>query len=97
MEKNSISVLILDDEPLVCQTVETMLNAIGCLAQSTCNPTQFIDLACAESFDLLIVDLMMPLLSGEEVAALLAAESVKTPLIIMSGSDSNLWVSGLNG
>ncbi len=90
MEKNSISVLILDDEPLVCQTVETMLNAIGCLAQSTCNPTQFIDLACAESFDLLIVDLMMPLLSGEEVAALLAAESVKTPLIIMSGSDSNL-------
>lgn len=87
------NVLILDDDPLVCQTVETMLKVLGYKTQSTTAPNSFVARAKDDDFDFLILDLMMPVMNGEEVTSRLADAGVSTPLILMSGGDSNLLKS----
>jgi CheY-like chemotaxis protein len=87
----SIKVLMIEDDPLITELVLTKLSASGCIPYSTVDSREAIDLATRFQPDVIILDLMLPEISGEEILATLKSDPKlkEIPVIIFSNkSDS---------
>lgn len=62
-------ILVVDDEPGVRNLLKTMLSRKGYAPESTDNGDDALKRLGAEHFDLVITDLRMPGLPGEELVA----------------------------
>ena len=79
------TVLAVDDEPTIRQLLRTALEGLGfrvLLADSGARALEIIE---TEPFDLALVDMSMPGMSGEALLAALAQRFPQTPFIAMSG------------
>lgn len=85
----SLHVLVVDDEPMVCELIERILTDAGHRVRTTNDPQQAIRMVTAESFDLLVTDRSMPLMSGEELAAAAKASRPSTRVLLVTGSGSD--------
>jgi len=79
-------ILVVEDEPDIAETLQAMLSArrhkvAVCLDSREC-------MKMAKGIDLILLDLMMPLMSGEDVLKELRAKKIKTPVILMSAVGS---------
>jgi PAS domain S-box-containing protein len=85
----SACVLAVDDEPTALELVRTLLEADGCRVLCASNGAQALQTARADLPDLVILDLMMPGMSGFElIAALRADDSTEhIPLIVLTAKD----------
>lgn len=89
-------VLIIEDEDNLARFVELELQHEGYATQIKDNGRSGLDEALANNYDLILLDLMLPELSGLEVARRLR-EVKNTPIIMMTARDSVLdRVSGLD-
>lgn len=89
-------VLIIEDEDNLARFVELELQHEGYETQIKDNGRVGLDEALANDYDLILLDLMLPELSGLEVARRLR-EVKNTPIIMMTARDSVLdRVSGLD-
>ena len=89
-------VLIIEDEDNLARFVELELQHEGYETQIKDNGRGGLDEALANDYDLILLDLMLPELSGLEVARRLR-EVKNTPIIMMTARDSVLdRVSGLD-
>lgn len=57
-------ILLIDDDPLVLQTISKLLERQGYLVRAFQNPKEAIQEAAMEDFDLVITDIRMPQLDG---------------------------------
>ena len=77
---------MVEDDPIITQIVTALLSREGCVPYSVLESTEAIHLA--ESFmpDVIILDLMMPNLSGEVLLTLLKAhETLKSvPVVVFT-------------
>jgi len=90
----SSRILILDDQECVGLTIRQMAEKIGVAAESTTCPTHFLHAAAFEPLNCLILDLIMPEVSGDQIIRELARTKSKTPLVLMSGGDRRvLWAA----
>jgi two-component system response regulator VanR len=80
------SILIVDDEPGITSLVTTILAGEGYLVAEANSPAEMESLLRTRHFGLVILDLMMPGVSGWELYARLRADSkhADTPVIILS-------------
>ena len=85
--KRSGRVLIVDDEEVVRQTAAALFRELGYEPQLACDGKSGLDIALKQQgeFDLILLDLMMPGLTGREVTQRLRADGCQTPIIIISG------------
>ncbi|MCB0082284.1 MAG: response regulator, partial [Caldilineaceae bacterium] len=84
-------VLIIDDEDMVRETVEDMLSSLGYRTLSAANGLDGLAIfkEYGEQIDAILLDVVMPGLSGLETLQQLRAISDHTPIILCSGySDS---------
>lgn len=65
----SIRVLVADDCPVNLMVISAQLEAKGLSPLLAENGTEAVALACASHFDLILMDLQMPVLGGLEAAA----------------------------
>ncbi len=79
-------ILIIDDEPLIRQALAEYLMGRDYAAATAANGAEGLDLARAEQFDAVLVDLRMPCIDGLETIATLEAEQPHLPLIAISGA-----------
>lgn len=82
--------LIVDDDQAVVETLDRSLKSAD-FQPSTCTTAeQALDLLKRERFDLVLLDIAMPGLSGFDVCAKIRETSAnkKTPVIFMTGDDS---------
>ena len=81
------AVLVVDDEEIVRKTAKTALERYGYEVISAENGPVAIDLfhAYGEQVSLVLLDMTMPLMSGEEVFKRLKAISPEVPIIVSSG------------
>ena len=88
MKRNRL--LIIDDDPLICKTLEHIAQKAGFEVMSADSAFSFF--SQLELFDpsLIIVDLLMPELSGTELMLRMARLHSKTRLIITSGQDQSI-------
>jgi two-component system, OmpR family, copper resistance phosphate regulon response regulator CusR len=83
-----MNVLIVEDEPRIAAFVERGLKAEGFAVQVAPDGDTGFALACQEETDLVILDLMLPGLSGEQVLERLRARRPDVPVIVLTARDA---------
>src|SRR5258706_9791557 len=66
-------ILVVDDEPFVCDAVKMMLMFDGHIVETANNGKEALDIFSTGKFDLVITDFAMPSMKGDELAAQIKA------------------------
>jgi len=74
---------------MVCELVERILTDAGHRVHTTLDPHEAIGAVTKESYDLLITDRSMPLMSGEDLAAAVKATRPSMRVLLVTGSGSD--------
>jgi len=80
--------LIVEDEPRMAELLRKGLNEEGHTATSVPDGVQGLDLAKNYEFDVIILDLMLPRLSGYDLVKRLRTEQIRTPVLMLTARDS---------
>ena len=80
-------ILLVEDDPTTSKSVEMMLSNANLNVYATDLGEEGIDLARLYDYDLILLDLNLPDISGLEVLRQLRVSKVETPILILSGSD----------
>lgn len=84
-EKAAVRILVVDDNDLIADTTAMILLSVGFNAVATYNPNEALRLAKEGSFDLLLSDVIMPEMSGIELAILVKESDYIPKVLLMSG------------
>ena len=87
-------ILVVDDEPLVCDAVKMMLSFDGHVVQTANNGKEALALLETNRFDLVITDFEMPGMKGDELAAAIKARSPKQPVVMITAYAEMLQAAG---
>ncbi len=79
-------VLLVEDDGATAQTIELMLKSEGFSTNTTDLGEEGLGLARLNTYDLILLDLNLPDMSGFDVLQKLREEGICTPIIIISGS-----------
>jgi PAS domain S-box-containing protein len=77
-------ILIAEDNPINQKFIEVLLNKLGLRITMVPDGQQAVDKASSESFDLILMDMQMPVLSGYEATRALRKKSISTPIIALT-------------
>lgn len=80
-------ILIIEDDPEINKMVQTLLRKNKYKVASAFSGTEALLLLEKESFDLILLDLMLPGLSGEEILSKIIKEHLQIPIICVSAKD----------
>src|SRR5215203_5546365 len=81
----SVRVLLIEDEASVAQSIELMLKSENFNVYTTDLGEEGVDLGKLYDYDIILLDLNLPDMSGYEVLRSLRVAKVKTPILILSG------------
>ncbi len=84
-----MSVLLVDDEPIIRETVAEALEADGLRVVTAADGREALERIRADQPDLVLLDLMLPGISGMEVCRIVRRES-SVPIIMLTARDSEL-------
>src|ERR1700722_18183209 len=91
-------VLLIEDDSATAQGIELMLKSEGFNVYTTDLGEEGIDLGKIYDYDLILLDLNLPDMSGSEVLRTLRVAKVNTPIMILSGtSEIDTKVKTLGG
>ena len=82
---NQEHILVVEDEPTVRELVATMLASIGYRVSTCGSGHEALERTRAGSFDLILVDMVMPRMRGSELLALLRADEKPLRTLMMTG------------
>ncbi|MCB1473512.1 MAG: response regulator, partial [Rhodobiaceae bacterium] len=79
-------VLLIEDDSATAQSIELMLKSESFNVYVTDLGEEGIDLGKIYDYDIILLDLGLPDMSGYEVLKTLRLSKVKTPILILSGN-----------
>lgn len=94
MSRAAKNILVVDDEPKILEVVASLLESKGYKAFLAENGKQAFDVFDKNNISLVLLDLMLPDMSGEEVCAMIRKKS-RVPIIILTAKSEE--ASHLNG
>jgi len=98
-EAASFSILVVDDNEINCEVIEHILAGKGYSVTVCLSGRRALELARAESFDIVLLDVMMPEMSGEDVLKTMRSDidlrEIPVILITARASDEDR-IHGLN-
>ena len=80
-------ILLVEDDPSTSRSIELMLTHANLNVYCTDMGEDGIDLAKLYDYDLILLDLNLPDMSGHEVLRQLRLARIETPILILTGSD----------
>ena len=78
--------LLIEDDSAMAHSIELMLRSEGLNAYTTDLGEEGIDLGKLYDYDIIVLDLQLPDMSGFEVLKALRVAKVQTPILILSGN-----------
>ena len=81
-------ILLVEDEKKLCELIERALKAERYAVDTAHDGLSGWELANAYDYDLVILDLMLPSLSGTEVLRRIRAKNQKVPILILTARDA---------
>src|ERR1700688_4337997 len=79
-------VLLIEDDSAMARSIELMLRSEGFNVYTTDLGEEGIDLGKLYDYDIIVLDLQLPDMSGFEVLKALRVAKVQTPILILSGN-----------
>src|SRR5476649_1964344 len=79
-------VLLIEDDSAMARSIELMLRSEGFNVYTTDLGEEGIDLGKLYDYDIIVLDLQLPDMSGFEVLKALRVAKVQTPVLILSGN-----------
>jgi two-component system cell cycle response regulator CtrA len=81
-------ILLVEDDPATSRSIELMLTHASLNVYTTDLGEEGIDLAKLYDYDLILLDLHLPDMTGHEVLRQLRLAKVETPILILTGDDN---------
>jgi DNA-binding response OmpR family regulator len=79
-------ILIIEDNPMVVKSLEFKLNKDGYSVIVSTDGRDAMEKLKTESFDLILTDLMLPFISGNQIIAFIKGHTPEIPIIVLSTS-----------
>ena len=83
-------VLVVDDEPSIVTLLTFNLEKEGYKVISADDGQIGLDLALEQSFDFIILDVMLPSIDGIAITQKLRQEKIDTPILILTAKDDQV-------
>lgn len=87
-------ILVIEDDPDAAEMVRLTLERGGYDCEAETDSAEGARRASAESFDLLIVDLLMPGMNGLKVAEAVRRSGSRVPILMLTGRQDDLILPG---
>ena len=80
----NLRIAVTDDDIVIQEMIKNIFEKSGAMVNTYSNGQEFLDIIGAEDFDLVFLDLNMPMVDGFEVLKVLQARDVNYPVIVLS-------------
>lgn len=90
MDTSQPAVLISDDDAGIRNLLRTVTERTGCRVETAANGIEAMQKMRSSQFDLLLLDLMMPIMSGYEVAEQMKDMSPRPAVIVVTAGQDGL-------
>jgi DNA-binding response OmpR family regulator len=83
-----VNVLVVQDDAPVAAFIERGLKAEGFAVRTACDGAEGLELAKSSAFDLIVLDLVLPTVTGQEILTRLRAGGSSVPVIVLTANDA---------
>ncbi len=83
--KKNIEILVVEDYEAIRELISDILSERGYHVETACNGVDGLKMFMKKYYDLVLIDLIMPDISGWELAEKIKHLSKKTPIALMTG------------
>ena len=90
----SLHILVVDDEPALCEVIEAGLTSDGHLVETAADGIAALTRLMGGHFDLVLTDLAMPQMNGKQLAAAISRSIPGLPVILMTGFGDQMSSAG---
>jgi heavy metal response regulator len=81
-------ILVIEDEPGVAQFVQQGLTEAGYAIDVARDGSEGLDYALGKAYDVIVLDIMLPKMSGLDILCELREQRVKTPVLLLTARDT---------
>lgn len=85
---DTVNILLIEDEPRVADFVRRGLTAEGWAVEQVPDGETGLDFAQANTYDVILLDLMLPGIQGQDVCRKLRARKSTTPILMLTALDA---------
>jgi len=85
MQDTSKAVIVVDDTPDILDIISSSLQDCGFRIHGTSDPHEALRIAAVNQVDLLLTDIIMPEMSGVELAQRMLAQQPTVKILLMTG------------
>ena len=82
-------VLLAEDSQINLSLFKIILERVGLQVDLAADGQQAVEMACAQKYDLILMDVQMPVLDGLEASRLLRMKGLTTPVIALTAHAAN--------
>src|SRR5262245_10339965 len=83
-----LNVLVVQEDPAVASFIKRGLEAEGFAVRTACDGSEGLRLSTSLDFDLIMLDLPLPTVTGQEILARLRASRSSVPVIVLTPHDA---------
>ncbi len=83
-----MSVLVVEDEPRLLRLIERTLRAEGYAVEALDDGGAAFEQARCRGYDLIVLDVMLPTMSGLEITLRLRRQHIETPILMLTARDA---------
>ena len=83
-----MAILIIEDDERIIEFVRRGLEAEGYLTETTTSGKQGLQIARNAEYDLILLDLMLPDITGQEICHQLRLQGITTPILMLTAMDA---------
>lgn len=83
-QKNGKKILVVEDEEALSNALRLKLSSVGYEVTVASDGQEGVDLATSNDYDLMLLDLILPVIDGFNVLAKVKEKGIKFPIIILS-------------
>lgn len=83
-------ILIIEDEQSILKLLSYNIEREGYEVESSMDGQEGLDMALANTYDMILLDLMLPNKDGMEICREIRQEKIETPIIMLTAKDSEI-------